>query len=91
MVTLRISCSGGQTACKVRLSLRRNGRVVAERRVVISQGGPRPVRLFVSRSARRKLARKGALRVTAVASVRDAAGHRTVTRTPVRLEASRGR
>ncbi len=91
MVTLRIACSGGRTACKVRLQLRRKGRTVAERRVVINQGGPRKVRLYLSRSARRKVARKGSLRVTAVAIVRDAAGNRTVTRTPIRLEASRGR
>ena len=91
LVTLRVKCSGGKTACKVRLRLQRRGRTLVGRRVVISAGAPRPVRLFVSRSVRRKVALKGALRVTAVASVPDGAGHRTVTRTAIRLLASRGR
>jgi hypothetical protein len=91
LVTLRIKCSGGKTACRVRLRLQRGGRKLVGRRVVISAGAPRPVRLFLSRSVRRKLALKGALRVTAVVSVPDGAGHRTVTRAPIRLLASRGR
>ena len=91
LVTLRIKCSGGKTACKVRLRLQLKGRTFVGRRVVISAGAPRPVRLFVSRSVRRKLALKGALRVTAVASVPDGTGRRTVTRTAIRLLASRGR
>ena len=83
---------GRQHACKVALRLRRNGRTLASpARGHRAPARPRTVRLYLSRSVRRKLALEGALRVTAVASVPDRAGRRTVTRTAIRLLASRGR
>ncbi len=91
LLKLRIKCAGGQTACKISLRLRWNSRTLASRRVVVNAGKRRTVHLYLSRSMRRKLALEQTLRVTAVASVPDRAGHRTVTRTPIRLLASRGR
>jgi hypothetical protein len=90
MVQLSVACSSRGTACKTRLTLRRKGRVLAARRVVLS-AGTRRVQLYLSRSTRRRLALERVLQVTAVASVPDGAGHRTVTRTSIRLLASRGR
>jgi hypothetical protein len=91
LVKLKVTCPGGETGCKVLLRLRRKGHSLASRRFVVGGGGPRTVRLYLSRSLRRKLTRARVLRVTAVASVPDGAGHRTVTRTQIRLLASRGR
>jgi hypothetical protein len=91
LLKLKIKCTSRAATCKVAVRLRRNQRTIASRRVVIRSGRPRTVQLYLSRAVRRKLARKGALRVTAVALVRDGAGRRTVTRKVIRLEASRGR
>jgi hypothetical protein len=91
LVRLRFACPRGMSGCKVRLSLRRKGRTVASRRFVVAGSKRRTVGLYLSRSARRKLMHARVLRVTAVASVPDGAGHRTVTRTQIRLLAPRGR
>jgi hypothetical protein len=91
LLKLRIKCTSRAATCKVAVRLRRNRRTIASRRVVIRSGRPRTVHLYLSRSVRRRLALQGALSVTAVASVPDRAGRRTVTRTSIRLLASRGR
>ncbi len=91
LLKLRLKCPGGQTACKISLKLRHHGRLLASRRVVVKAGKRRTVHLYLSRSMRRRLALEHTLRVTAVASMPDRAGRRAVTRTPIRLLASRGR
>jgi hypothetical protein len=88
---LRFTCPTGMSGCKVLLRLRRNGKTVASRRFVVKGAKPRTVGLYLSRSTRRKLVRARVLRVTAVASVTDRAGHRNVTRKQIRLLAPRGR
>jgi hypothetical protein len=91
LIRLRFTCPTGMSGCKVLLRLRRNGKTVASRRFVVTGAKPRTVGLYLSRSMRRKLVRARVLRVTAVASATDGAGHRNVTRKQIRLLASRGR
>ncbi len=91
VVRLRVTVPGAKTTCRVLLRLRRDGRTIAKRRFVVRSGGPKTVRLRLRRSARRKLVHDRVLRVTAVASARDATGHRALTRTRIRLLAPRGR
>ena len=53
--------------------------------MTLSGGKTRRFRLELSQRARRALARKGSLRVTAIAVARDAAGNQRTTRTSIRL------
>ena len=66
--------------CRVRLRLRLDRRTIAKRTFTVKRGGTRRVTVKLDRAARRKLVRKGSLRVTAVVT----AGDRT-TRTTIRL------
>ncbi len=84
-VALRVSCPQGEVRCEVRLRLRLKGRTVAKRTVTMTGGQTRAYRLRIKRSARTRLARKGSLRVTAVAKARDAAGNEATARKAVRL------
>jgi hypothetical protein len=58
---------------------------VAAGGVTIAGGRTAALKLVLRRSARERLLRTGALRVTAVVAARNAAGARTTTRTAVRL------
>jgi len=84
-VRLRVRCPNEAGRCKVKLRLRANARLLASRTLTIAGGKTKSIRLKLRRSARRMLQEEGALRVTATAVSRDAAGTRTVTRKTVRL------
>ena len=84
---LRVACPAGERRCRVTLRLRLAGRRVATRTLSVDGGRARTFALRLSRSARRALARKRFLRVTAVAAARDFAGNRATTRTSIRLRA----
>ena len=79
-VRLRFACLSPARDCRVRLRLRLDRRTVAKRTFTVKRGGTRRVTVKLDRAARRKLVRKGSLRVTAVVT----AGDRT-TRTTIRL------
>ena len=79
-VRLRFACLTAARDCRVRLRLRLNRRTVAQRTFTVERGDTRRVTVRLDRAARRKLARKRSLRVTAVVT----AGDRT-TRTTIRL------
>ena len=79
-VRLRFACLTVARDCRVRLRLRLNRRTVARRTFTVERGDTRRVTVRLDRAARRKLARKHSLRVTAVVT----AGDRT-TRTTIRL------
>ncbi len=88
-VRVRVACPRGEQRCDVALKLRYAHRSGARRSVTLIGGGAQTVRAPLSRAARRAVARKGTLRVTAVAVARDAAGNRATTRTTIQLTAGR--
>jgi hypothetical protein len=85
LVKLRVSCPRGERLCRIRIRLRHAGATLARKRLVLRGGKTRRVSLRLTRSARRRLQRAGALRVTAVVTARDLAGNRTTTRVRIRL------
>jgi hypothetical protein len=85
IVRLRVTCPRGERRCRVRLRLRLHGRYVASTTLTLAGGRTRVFTLKLSRAARRELARKRALTVTAVAFARDAAGNGATTKTSIRL------
>ena len=89
--TLRASCPAAELSCRVRLRLRLGSVSVATRTLRLAGGTTRSFRLQLSRDARRRLALKRSLRVTAVTTSRDAAGNQTTARMAVRLLAPRRR
>ena len=82
---LRVACPSGELRCRVALRLRFAGHDAAERTVTLAGGKTRRFGVELSQRARRALARKGSLRVTAIAVARDAAGNARTTRTSIRL------
>jgi hypothetical protein len=80
-----LSCPRRAQICQTRVRLRRAAHTVAAARLTIAGGGTAAVTLALRRSARERLMRAGALRVTAVIDARNAAGARTTTRTAIRL------
>ena len=91
LVKLRVSCPGSERYCHVDLRLRRADTTVARKKFRVAGGKTRLVSLRLRRAARRALAGSSAMRVTAVAAARDAAGNRGTTRTRIRLLAPRRR
>jgi hypothetical protein len=70
---LRLQCpASAQGACSGSLKLKLKKRTVGKRRFNVAAGRSKKLRLRISRRGRRALARRGRLRVTAVASTRDA-------------------
>jgi hypothetical protein len=88
-VRLRVSCPTSEQRCRVTLRLARADHAIARRTLTVRGGRARTVVLELGRGARRALARKGSLRVMALASARDPAGNRSTTRTLLRLRATR--
>jgi hypothetical protein len=86
---LRVACPPSEQRCRVTLRLRLPGRRIALRTLTVRGGRARTFVLELSRGARRALARRRSLRVTALAAARDLAGNRATTRTPIRLLAPR--
>jgi hypothetical protein len=84
-VRLRVKCPSVAGRCRVKLTLKSGGKVLAKRTFKVAGGKTRSIQLRLRRSALRKLVEEGALRATATAVSRDAAGARTVTRKKVRL------
>jgi uncharacterized protein DUF4082/Big-like domain-containing protein len=82
---LRVACPKGEQSCRVRLRLRLARRTVATATVTVSGGRAGSVNLKLNASARRALARKRSLRVTAIATARDVAGNRATTRSSIQL------
>jgi hypothetical protein len=89
IVALRVACPRGAGLCRVALRLQLRRRTVASRTLVVADGKTRTFRLKLSRAARRELARRRSLRVTATATARDRAGNRATTRLTIRLLAPR--
>ena len=90
-VVLRATCPSDEINCRVHLRLRLGSDYVATRTLSVVGGATRTFRLQLRRSARRRLARKGSLRVIAVIAGRDAAGNQATARTAIRLLAPRRR
>ncbi len=85
VVKLRVSCPRGERRCRVQLRLRLRRTYVAAKTLTVTGGRSRVFSLKLRRAARRELARKRSLKVTAVAVARDAAGNRATRRTSIRL------
>ena len=88
-VALRVRCPRSELLCRVDLALRRDGARAARKKFTMAGGKTRRISLRLNRSALRRLVRSRALRVVAVAAVRDAAGNRSTTRIRIRLLAPR--
>jgi hypothetical protein len=84
IVRLLVACPHGEQDCRVQLRLKRRGRLLAGKTVVVEHGDERRVALKLDRSTRRKLIRKRTLRATVV-GISD--GQKT--RTSIRLLAPR--
>ena len=82
---LRVSCPSSELSCRAAIRLRFAGHDAAERTVTVTGGRSRRFRLELSQRARRALARKGSIRVTARVAASDSAGNRRTSRTRIRL------
>jgi hypothetical protein len=71
--------------CSVDLRVRRSGATLARNRVEIAGGRTRTVALRLTRSARRRLALRGSMRVTLVAVARDVAANQRTSRLRIDL------
>jgi hypothetical protein len=91
VIKILVSCPAGEAMCSVDVRVRRSGVTVARKRVQVRGGKTRAVRLRLTRSARRRLARRGSMRVVVVAVARDAAGNRKTSRVRIRVLAARRR
>ena len=89
VVTLRLSCPRGEVRCPVELRLRRGARLLVRKDVSVAGGKSANVTLRLLRSDRLRLVRVRSLRVDAAATVRDVAGNRFTTTTPIRVLAPR--
>jgi hypothetical protein len=83
--TLKVKCPTGEKRCKVTMRLKLSGKIVAKQMVTILCGKSMKVSLKVSPLARAKVAKRGSLKVTAVATATDAAGNVKITRTRITL------
>jgi len=90
-VALRIRCPRGEVRCTVRLQLKSGGRTVASALFTVAGERTRTVRVRLTASARRTLARRASVRVSAVARATDAAGNRFTRRTTIAIQAPRPR
>jgi hypothetical protein len=88
-VTLRVACPRSAGSCRIALRLELAHHTIATKTLTVSGGKTRNVALKLTRAARRELPRKRSLRVTAIATTSDRAGHRATTRTSILLLAPR--
>ena len=88
---LRVACPRSARSCRITLRLRLGQRNLATKTATVGGGHAKTLALKLSASARRDLRRRGSLAVTALAAVRDKAGHRATTATSIRLLAPRRR
>ena len=79
-VKLRVTCPRGAGVCRVDLRLRRRGMTLASGKLRVSGGKTRAVSLTLKRSALRRLARAGSMRVLATSAARDSDGNRAETK-----------
>lgn len=87
---MRLRCRAGtQGRCRGRLRLKHRGKRIGRAAVRLSPGQTKTVKVKLSRAARRKLARKGRLRVRARVAAKDAMGQKKTTRRRVTLIAAR--
>ena len=84
--TLKVKCPSNEKRCKVTMRLKLRDKIVAKKTVTILGGKTMKVSLKVSRWARAKLAKRGSLKVTAIATATDAAGNVKITRTHITLK-----
>jgi hypothetical protein len=87
-VQLRVACPRGTGSCRVALRLAVGKRTLATKSLTVRAGATRTVALRLTRAARRDLARKRSLHVTAIA-VTNRGGSRATTHTSVLLLAPR--
>jgi hypothetical protein len=90
-VSLRIACPRSAGSCRVALRLELGHRVIATKTLTVTGGKARNATLKLTRAARRDLLRRGSLRVAAIATASDRAGHHATTRTSTRLLAPKRR
>ena len=90
-VALQIRCPRGEIRCTVRLQLKRGRSTVASARFIVTGAHTRTVRVRLTASAQRTLARQASLRVSAVARATDAAGNRFTRRATIVIRAPRRR
>ena len=92
VVVLRANCPTGEAGCRMKLRLKRHGRVVGSSRTqTVPPGQTRRFRVQLKRGVRRQLAVRGSLRLTAVAITRNQMGNKVTVRKTVRILAPRGR
>jgi hypothetical protein len=91
LVRLRVTCPRTERTCRVDLRLRRVHTTLARKKFRMAGGRTRHVALRLNRATRRRLARRGSMRVTALATARDLAANRGTTSTRIRVLAPRRR
>jgi hypothetical protein len=84
IVKLRVACPRGTGSCRVALRLALGKRVLAKKSLTVRAGTVRTVALSLTKAARRDLARKRSLHITAIA-VTDRSGIHATTRASVLL------
>jgi hypothetical protein len=87
---LKIRCPRSERSCDVAVKLKLGGKRVARKRLELSGGGTGTFALKLSKSARKKLAKRSSLKATATVSVEDAAGNERTTKHRVTLLAPTG-
>jgi len=81
-----VICPPGEQSFRVRLRLRMGGRVVGRKRLRLTTGETRRVKVKLSRRARRAIRRKGSVRIIVVAVARSQTGGDSIrSRTKIRV------
>jgi hypothetical protein len=90
-VKLRVTCPKGETLCRVDLQLRRRDRIRGRKGGAVGGGKTRTFDVRIQKTARKKIADTGSLRVVARSPARDSAGNRAVTSRRITILAPRRR
>jgi hypothetical protein len=86
-VSLNLGCPASETSCKVGVALKLGRTTVAGRTANLTGGKKVKLTLKLSKSARRQLAKRGKLEVSAVVRATDAAGNKTESTVKMTLKA----
>ncbi|MCC6831937.1 MAG: PKD domain-containing protein [Thermoleophilia bacterium] len=88
-VAVALTCPSSEGTCRIGVRLRGTGplagRVLGSGSATVRGGRSVTLRIALSKAGKTRLRRAGAIRTTAVVSVTDGAGNRSVTRTTVRV------
>ena len=75
--------------CHITVALKRNGRTIAKKKMVLAGGESRLAKLKLSRNAYTALRKRGKLRVRALVTARDGAGNQARLAVTLTLKAPR--